>query len=440
MTSVARTTSLPVASRAPRPSRHMLALEEVRLRGPQRALVLIVAALSLAGAGWASVATLPETAIAPGEIVTEVGAAPVQHLEGGIVDAVLVAEGDLVTAGQPMLRMSRSAAASELGQLKVREAALAGQADLLEAFAANRPLLVLAATEPERAALAARLDALAGRIAIATEQLAQRRVEANSLEAQIIASDAEVAILRDERETLETLAASGLTTRMALLELRRMTLLAETAGARLRGELEATRAAEAEAEARIVEIRTSALDEARREAARVASERAELRETMIRLRDRLERTVVRAPTDGIVRGLVAPRPGGVASPGAVVAEVLPRDARLVIDARVSPRDIGFVTEGQPVNIKVQAFDFARYGVLPGLVERISAGAFIDDQGQPYHRVRIGISRNHVGQDPSFAEVAPGMTVQADIVTGEKTVLQYLLKPLFAYGEEALHER
>jgi HlyD family type I secretion membrane fusion protein len=440
------------ADRAPGPTRHMLALEEVRLHGPQRALMLGVAALVATFVGWASVAVLPESAVALGEVTTEVAAAPVQHLEGGIVAAVLVSEGDRVRRGQPILRMDATAAASEHAQQTARLATLDMRAARLAAFVAavSRPgaapgLAAAAgasasAEAPGAAALAARLAGLAGRLAVAEGALAQTRAEAAALVVQTAAAEVEVDLARAERETREALVARGLATRLALLEARRLELAAEGAALRLTGARAAADAAVAEAEARLAEIRATAIDEAEREAAAVAAERAEVGALIARLADRLTRTLVRAPADGTVRGLAAPGPGGVLPPGALIAELLPEGVRLVVDVDVGPRDIGFIRTGQPADIRLTAFDHARYGVLPGVVERISAGAFVDEQGRPHHRVRLGFAAPPTDGPASRIAPAPGMAVEAGIRTGDKTVMQYLLKPLFAYGAEALRER
>lgn len=124
----------------------------------------------------------------------------------------------------------------------------------------------------------------------------------------------------------------------------------------------------------------------------------------------------------------------------MIAEVLPADASLIVDARVDPRDIGFIRVGQNVTIKVLSFDFARFGTVPGVVERVSAGSFLNDQRQPFYTVRVALAREHLGRDPAHARLVPGMTAQADIVIGGKTVLQYLAKPLYASTATAFRER
>ena len=431
---------LPTACHRPAPDRHVLALEEVRPRATERALILGTAGLIVAFLAWAQVTRLPELTIAQGEISTALAAAPVQHLEGGIVDAVLVREGEVVAQGQPMLRMNDTAARADLGQLVTRRAALAQQQERLRAMAEGQAMPDGGLAGPQRAALASRLAALSDRLATGAEQVAQRRSEIAMLEGQAHALIRQIAMFREELATRQMLARDGLTTRIAVMEAQRMLLGAQADHDRLTGQVSTAQRALAEAEARIVEIRSQAVDEARQEGARVAQELAETEETMARLQDRADRTLLRAPTAGVVRGLAVHRPGSVVQPGALIAELLPQDVLLVVDARITPRDIGFVREGQSVNVKVQSFDFSRFGTVQGVVERISAGSFLDEQRQPYYRARVALGQAHVGPDPARARLSAGMTVQADITTGGKTVMQYLLKPIYAATATAFSER
>lgn len=435
-------TILPIACRKPAPDHHVLALEEVRPRGTERALILGIATVVVGFLAWARVTPLPEITIAQGEIVTALAAAPVQHLEGGIVDAVLVTEGEVVMQGQPLLRLNDTAARADLGQLTSRRAALAQQLERLRAMAEDLALpgQDSALAGPQRAALASRLAALADRLATGAEQVEQRRSEVAMLENQAQAASAQITLFRNELAIRQALARDGLTTRIAVMEAQRMLLGAQADHERLGGQATTAQRAMAEAEARLVETRSQAVDEARQEGARVAQELAETEETIARLRDRADRTLLSAPSAGVVRGLAVHRPGSVVQPGALIAELLPQGGRLVVDARIMPRDIGFVTEGQAVNIKVQSFDFSRFGTVHGVVERISAGSFQDEQRQPYYRARIALSQPHVGNNPGLARLAAGMTVQADITTGAKTVMQYLLKPIYASTATAFSER
>jgi HlyD family type I secretion membrane fusion protein len=215
---------------------------------------------------------------------------------------------------------------------------------------------------------------------------------------------------------------------------------AEAEHKRLSGQYASAQRSLAEAEARIAETQSVAVDEARQEGARVALEIAETAEIVRKLEDRVERVVLRAPVSGTLRGLAVHRPGTVLPPGGLVAEIMPQDTPLVADVRLQPRDIGFIEVGQPVHLKVQAFDYTRFGTIDGTVERVSAGTFFDEQRQPYYRARIALSQQYVGDNPRHTRLSPGMTVQADITTGTKTVLQYLLKPIYSAMAGSFHER
>jgi HlyD family secretion protein/adhesin transport system membrane fusion protein len=459
---------LPRASRLPRPDSHVLALEELRVHGLERAVVLGTGLLVAAAMAWATLTHVPEVAVGVGEIAPAMAAAPVQHLEGGIVSEVLVSEGDVIEAGQPLVRMSDAAVQAELSQAQLRLESLQLQSQRLTAAAEGH----VVATElrgrqgatavavadargeartmpaltggifaaPQRAALNSRLRSLADRTTVLQEQAAQRRSDLATLSGQISALQEQMNLHERELGIREDLARSGLTTRLAVLESRRLFMAAKAEHERLNGQHVSAQRSLAEAEARIAEIQSAAIDEARQEAARVALEIAETTEIVRKLEDRAERTLVRAPISGIVRGLTVHRPGTVLQPGGLAAEVMPRDVSLVADVRLLPRDIGFIEVGQPVRLKVQAFDYARFGSIEGTVERVSAGTFLDEQRQPYYRARIKLSQQHVGHDPRYAQLSAGMTVQADITTGTKTVLQYLLKPIYSAMATSFHER
>lgn len=463
----ASTLPLPRASRVSRPDSHVLALEELRIHGLERAVVLGAGLLVAATLVWASLTRIPEVAIGLGEIAPAMALAPVQHLEGGIVHEVLVTEGEMVEAGEPILRMNDAAAQAELSQARLRLESLQMQSQRLMAaadgngnaleFGSLRRTSVAAASlsgeasdvpmltagpfaAPQRAALDSRLRSLSDRIAVLTEQAAQRRSDLATLSGQIASIQEQMDLHARELGIREELAGNGLTTRLSVLEAQRLFMSAKAEHERLNGQHVSAQRGLAEAEARIQEAQSAAVDEARQEAARVALEIAETAEIVRKLEDRAERTLVRAPIAGIVRGLTVHRSGTVLPPGGLVAEVMPQDTPLVVDVRLMPRDVGFIEVGQTVQVKVQAFDYSRFGSVEGVVERVSAGTFLDEQRQPHYRARISLKQPYVGHGPHLARLAAGMTAQADITTGHKTVLQYLLKPIYSAMAGSFHER
>jgi membrane fusion protein, adhesin transport system len=132
--------------------------------------------------------------------------------------------------------------------------------------------------------------------------------------------------------------------------------------------------------------------------------------------------------------------GGVIPPGAIITEIVPLDKELVVEAKIQPRDVGHVRIGQPVTVKVTTYDFSRYGGITGELKDVSASTFLDEQGEPYYKGIVELDRNYVGKDPMHNRVMPGMTVQADIKTGKKTLFSYLLKPVYSSVSTAFRER
>jgi HlyD family secretion protein/adhesin transport system membrane fusion protein len=170
------------------------------------------------------------------------------------------------------------------------------------------------------------------------------------------------------------------------------------------------------------------------------TELAQVQESIGRLEDRVNRLVVIAPTRGIVKGLAVHNTGAVVQPGGLVCEIVPVDRELKVEAKVTPRDIGFLKPGQRVKVKVATYDFARYGAVMGTLQQTSASSFINDKGDPYFKAIVSLDRDYVGDTPGMFRVGPGMTVTAEVITGDKTLLQYMLKPIFTQLRQSFHER
>lgn len=437
--------TIALGGRALQPAMLPLALEEVGSPRLSRAVVAASAALLLLFGLWAAFTRMPEIAVAQGAVATDTPVAPVQHLEGGQVEAVLVAEGAQVAQGQPLLRFASAVARTELDQLRAREASLRFQSARLRAFLARTPLAEedgsfanLAADQ--KAELEARLRAIDDRQEVLRQQLEQRRADRATIVVQLAGLQRQVVLHENELRLRERLLEQGLTTRLAVLDSRRAYLSATAEMDRLAATGEAADRAVAEAVARLAEAESAARDDAGRDISRVHLELAELNEALSRAFERVSRLTVLAPTTGVVKGLAVRSQGAVVPPGAVLMEIVPSDAVLLVEARISPRDIGFLHLGQSVVVKVQAFDYSRYGTLEGTLAQISATTTPDDKGEPWYAGRIALAAEHVGRDPAVNRLKPGMTVQADIVTGAKTLLQYLLKPVHSAMSESFRER
>lgn len=195
-----------------------------------------------------------------------------------------------------------------------------------------------------------------------------------------------------------------------------------------------------EVEKRLIELDLQISEQTLKELADVQGELAQQEEILKRQEETTRQGIIRAPTNGIVHGLQGYASGSVIAPGATVLEIVPQGESLKAEIKISSRDIGHVQIGQSIVLKFTTYDFARYGGLSGKLEEVSATTFFDPTGKPYYRGSVTIHQNYLGANPQRNPILPGMTVQADIKTGEKTVMEYLLKPVFTSVQEALRER
>ena len=425
-------------------------LEEAGTPRLIRAMMLSVSALVVALIGWSAVARVDEVAVGVGEIVPTGRVLVVQHLEGGIISGILVHDGDHVAKGQVLVKLDPAAALAELDQTRARIAALELQADRLQAFVDGKESEKRWATN-----IAGRYTSLAGeQRAILALQEAARISQRNVIETQIRQKEAELAGLRRQRASLERqveivgegyrmrehLYRKGATSKVDYLEVKRDY---ERTTGDLGTTTENIRQVEqelAEAKVRLTELDARLRSEALIRRGDVTAELAQLREKRVELQDRVDRLDIRAGADGIVKGLAVNTIGGVVAPGQVLMEIVPGDRALVVEARISTRDVGHVVVGQSAHIKVDTYDFARYGALSGELSKISATTFLDDQGRPYYTGTITLSRDYLGGGDRRFPVSPGMTVQAEVITGSKSILQYLLKPIYTTVSQAFHER
>jgi adhesin transport system membrane fusion protein len=271
-------------------------------------------------------------------------------------------------------------------------------------------------------------------------QAAQRRQELSELATRLAQIERSHALAAEELDITAPLADSRVVSRVQLLRLERQVN-------DLAGELETTRlmvpraeTAAREAERKIEERQLGFRAETQRELTAVEAEAAALREQIAAQADMVSRTEVRSPVRGTVKQLFVATVGGVVGPGQDLVEIVPLEDNLLVEARIKPADIAFLHPGQAAMVKVTAYDFARYGGLEGVVEDISADTITDERGDSFYRVRVRTYDSALHKGDEALPIIPGMTTQVDILTGEKTVLDYLLKPIRRAQERALRER
>ncbi|MCV3273980.1 HlyD family type I secretion periplasmic adaptor subunit [Roseobacter sinensis] len=420
----------------------------MRDRGPWR-LLLAVFVGALAFVAWAATHEIEETARATGRVIPSQQVQVVQSLEGGIVRVIAVAEGDIVEPGDVLMQIDDTRFAAERGELREREAAVLSEAARLRAEArfaetvqfdaalrARAPLAVAA----EEEVFLSRREQLTRELQVLEAELLQRRGELEEVRAQRARTEGIIAPLRAEIALTEEMFERGLVPQIELLRLQ--SRLAELSGDLTVGQATEPRlqAAILGAENQIDAARSAYALLARQRLAALQLELAVVQETLRSADDRVTRAQLRAPVRGTINRINATTIGAVVQPGEALVEVVPIDDSLLIEADLGPRDIAFVSPGEPASVKISAYDYLVYGALEGEVVRIGADTISGEDGGEFFRVIVRTQTSHLGTADNPLPITPGMIASVDIQTGERTVLSYLAKPILRAQAEALRER
>ncbi|AMA47627.1 HlyD family type I secretion periplasmic adaptor subunit [Pseudomonas monteilii] len=398
---------------------------------------------------WACFAPIDEVTRGEGKAVPSSKVQKIQNLEGGIVAEIYAKEGEVVEVGQPLLRLDETRFASNVGETEADRLAMALRVQRLSAEVEDTPLKIdeeLRKAAPSQAASEeslynSRRQQLRDEIGGLEEQLVQRQQELREYTSKRAQYANSLQLLRQEIAMSEPLVAKGAISQVEILRLRR-------AEVETRGEMDATGLAIPRAEAAVREVKSKVEEtrgKFRSEALTQLNEaRTELNKataTSKALDDRVSRTLVTSPVRGIVKQLLVNTIGGVIQPGSDIIEIVPLDDTLVIEAKILPKDIAFLHPGQEATVKFTAYDFTIYGGLKAKLEQISADTITDeDKKTTYYLVRLRTDRSHLGTDEKPLLIIPGMVASVDILTGKKTIMSYLLKPIMKARAEALRER
>ncbi|TQV64026.1 MAG: HlyD family type I secretion periplasmic adaptor subunit [Halothiobacillaceae bacterium] len=412
-----------------------------------RLILWLTALFVLLFTGWAAIAELDEVTRGSGKVIPSRQVQVIQNLEGGIVAELRVHEGATVEAGEVLLRIDDTRFASSFRESEVHRNALKAKVARLQAEAEGKDFVSpgdVQASQPERVAqelalFNARKAELESNLAILRQQVAQRRQEVAELRSRSAHLAQGLALVGREIAMNEPLVRQGIVSEVEVLRLRREANVT-------RGELASTQLSIprgesrlAEAQRKLEEVELSFRNQARLELNAGLAELSGLSESSVALEDRVSRTQVRAPVRGIVKQLRVNTVGGVVQPGMDLIEIVPLEDTLLVEARVRPADIAFIHPGLKAMVKFSAYDFAIYGGLEGKVEHISADT-LQNEKESYYLVRVRTGRNYLGRADAPLPIIPGMTATVDVLTGKKTLLHYLLKPVLRAREYALTER
>ncbi len=411
-----------------------------------RTAAWIIMAAVAAFLSWAYFARLDEVAVAPGEVVPKGKVKVIQHLEGGIIRAIHVREGDIVTAGDPLLSLDLGTTAVNREELRARfDGELLRRARLIAEVGGAEPDLPAepAARQPalaaaEREAFNARQRELQSALGVLDARIEQRTLQVHELEARLAAVERSLALARERLGMSASLLSQKLTARMEHLEIQAEVESLDGERATLAQSIPRARAAVVETERQRIET----VDRHRRESFEALGEAeaaiASLSELLSEATEQGQRAEIRSPIDGIVKNMRYNTLGGVVAPGEPILEIVPSGDRLVIEARLSPTDRGYVAAGQPAVVKVTAYDFIRYGGLDGTVVQVAPDNSTTDRGVPFFRVIVETDRSNLGEGETLP-ITPGMQATVDIHTGERSVLFYLIKPVLKLRHEAFRE-
>lgn len=396
---------------------------------------------------WSAITPVNETAKARGEVVPSGYVQIVQHLEGGIIREILVKDGEFVHQGQLLLLLDGGGTGNDLAELEARQLSMKLQAERLRAYVENRQPdfgRISGAKESDvreqQRIFVSMMDARQKEIDVVKNQLMQKRQEYDALQKRLATINTSLGLSKEARDIQKTLHEKGLTSKFRYLEKEES--YNALSGDKQQVVSEISRAGEqiSEYENRLAALNAHNQDETWQQLDKVESSIAQNQESVAKYAERVGRLEVRAPVDGLVKGLEVNTIGGVIGAGQKLMEIVPYNQQLVAQVRINPSDIGHMAVGQPVEVKVHSFDYSRYGSIKGSIEYISATTFVDETGKSYYRARVRLQKNYVGGDSHANLIMPGMTVDADIVTGNKTILAYLLKPIHVAMASSFTER
>jgi len=413
-------------------------------------LLWAIAAFICAFVIWAAFAEVDELARGEGKVIPTQHLQIVQNLEGGIVAEITVAEGDFVDQGQILMRLDDTQFESTFKEkhltvleLKVRAARLRAEVEGLdspnysqELRAANTKNLL----REETALFTQRQARLTSSKRVIAQQMTQKQQQLAEAMSRFQQFKDELALAQKELDILTPLVSEGIVSEVELLRARKAKLKASGEVSAAGFKIPQIASSMAELESRAEEKLMAFRSDAQSDLSDILAELPRLTQSSGALADRVNRTLIRSPVKGTVKQLMINTVGGVVQPGMELVSIVPIEDALLIETQVRPADIARLFPGQKARVKFTAYDFSIYGGLDADVMHISADTIANDQGESFYLVRVKTARNYLGSEAAPLPIIPGMIAQVDILTGKKTILDYLLKPIFRAQQFALTER
>jgi len=400
---------------------------------------------------WAHFAVLDEVTRGEGTVVPSSKTQVIQNLEGGILAEILVREGDIVEPNQILVRIDNTVAQASFRDARSQRYSLLATVTRLRAELEGRELVLPeevvreapSAAADQQALFTLRQNQLGAQIRVLESQASQRKQEIAEMGTRRKQLQSNLGLAHQELAITQPLVNKGVLPRLDLIRIQRQISDLEGELGMVRQAIPRLKTAAEEAEQRIEELILTKKAEVSNELNQVKAELKSVTETLFAGTDRVKRTEVRSLVRGTVKELKHNTVGGVIRPGEDIVEIVPLDDTLLIEAKIRPADIAFLRPGQDATIKITAYDFSIYGGLTADLERISADTIRDEEnkdGERFYRIYLRTDTNALQYQGEELPIIPGMTANVEILTGKKSVLDYLLKPILKARDRALRER
>ena len=411
-------------------------------------LVIFFWAISLTlFVGWMALAEIDEIVRGSGEVIPRGDNKVVQNLEGGIVQEIVIHEGDSVKKGDILLKIDNQKSLSSYESNKVSSRALEAKILRLRAEAENHPFVVNDETQKkipfliknEMSLYKSDMQRLHAALKIVKQQQYQKEQEYEESRQRLEVLQEDIRLINEEVAIMEPLVKQGIKSQYDFLKLQREknAIVKELQGIKL--SLPRLQSAVLEAKTKVDQTMLEHQIKAKEQLNEALAKYKALMANDEALSDQVKRTIVTSPIDGIVQKLYVHTVGGVVRPGADLIEIVPSHDSLLVEVKVKPSDIAFIYKGQKAKVKFSAYDFAIYGALDGEVESISPDSIQDEKGVTYFKIRIKTKKSYLQRNKKRLKIIPGMTVTVDIITGKKTILDYILKPILKTKQYSFSE-
>ncbi|NVK18254.1 MAG: HlyD family type I secretion periplasmic adaptor subunit [Methylocystaceae bacterium] len=423
----------------------LVAANPVQSKNP---LVFGVIGLLIAFIVWSFFAYLEEVSVAMGEVVPQGKVKVIQHLEGGIITDIHVQEGDMVRKDSELVQLDLGTGGVNKEELEVRLDGLFLNRERLNAEANDTDLVLPKEIVEHRPAMAAaversyqaRLRDLNSRLNVLKDKVRQKELSVKELEQKLDNTERDLTLSKRRFRMSTDLLNDKLTSKMDHLKLESEVQKLEGELRTLKSSIPKAKAAMREELSKIDEEKTAFQREALEELGTVEQTIAQTQELLSKATDQGIRALIKSPIDGVVKNMTYNTIGNVVTAGEPIMEIVPIGENLVIEARLNPIDRGYVEENQDAVVKINTYDFVRYGSLDGKVIHVAPDSTTTQEGETYFRVIVQTEKTYLGDKEGVYAITPGMEATVDIHTGEKSVIEYLIKPVLKMKHEAFRER